>query len=72
MKQYLDLCQYVLEKGYKKADRTGTGTVSTFGYQMRFDLQKRFSHINYKKKFILLLLFMSYYDLLLVILILNI
>ncbi|BET37954.1 thymidylate synthase [Spiroplasma ixodetis] len=49
MKQYLDLCQYVLEKGYKKADRTGIGTVSTFGYQMRFDLQKGFPILTTKK-----------------------
>ena len=38
MKPYLDLCQYVLTHGKKKMDRTGTGTLSVFGYQMRYDL----------------------------------
>jgi len=49
VKQYLDLMQHVLNKGIRKEDRTGTGTLSVFGYQMRFDLSAGFPALTTKK-----------------------
>lgn len=52
MRQYLDLMQHVLDNGIKKEDRTGTGTLSVFGHQMRFDLREGFPLLTTKKVFL--------------------
>jgi len=49
MKEYLDLLSYVKDNGVKKEDRTGTGTLSTFGYQLRFNLESNFPLLTTKK-----------------------
>jgi len=51
MKQYLELARYVLDHGEVRKDRTGTGTISTFGYQMRFNLQEGFPLLTTKQVF---------------------
>ena len=52
MKQYLDMCRYILENGEDREDRTGTGTRSCFGYQVRYDLREGFPLLTTKKMYL--------------------
>lgn len=49
MKKYLKMCQHILDNGVDREDRTGTGTRSVFGYQLRFNLKKGFPLLTTKK-----------------------